>query len=191
LKITFQVNLSQEIISHLVKMGFSTIQEKYLKKKSKIVEKKCFFCHFRVDYLIGDFYSIVCLEKERARGKTAVSDQSMPGNRCLFFEVRLGVLNKMKKVIVLSTVLGLSALGMACGEAANNAPANNANKANAVTVSTPAASTPAPVNTAPPANAAPANAANNTMKPANTNAAANTMKPANTATPAPAPTKKP
>ena len=41
----------------------------------------------------------------------------------------------MKKVIVLSTVLGLSALGMACGEAAPannsaNKPAANANAAN-------------------------------------------------------------
>ena len=44
----------------------------------------------------------------------------------------------MKKVIVLSAVLGLGALGMACGET----PANNAN----TKPSTPA-STPAPVST--------------------------------------------
>ena len=44
----------------------------------------------------------------------------------------------MKKVIVLSAVLGLGALGMACGET----PANNAN----TKPSTPA-STPAPVAT--------------------------------------------
>jgi hypothetical protein len=35
----------------------------------------------------------------------------------------IGVSKEMKKVIALSTVLGLGALGMACGEA----PANNAN----------------------------------------------------------------
>jgi hypothetical protein len=49
----------------------------------------------------------------------------------------------MKKVIVLSTVLGLSALGMACGDAApaNNAankPANTANTAPANTNAKPA-----------------------------------------------------
>ncbi len=56
----------------------------------------------------------------------------------------------MKKVIVLSTVLGLSALGMACGEAASNnantnKPAINANTTNVAPVSTPA-STPAATN---------------------------------------------
>lgn len=84
----------------------------------------------------------------------------------------------MKKVIVLSTVLGLSALGMACGEAASN---NAANKPANVNVSTPApVSTVAPVST-PAANTNMTNA----NKPANTAAvppAAN--KPANaTATP--------
>ena len=34
----------------------------------------------------------------------------------------------MKKVIVLSTVLALGALGMACGDAASNNTATNANK---------------------------------------------------------------
>jgi len=53
----------------------------------------------------------------------------------------------MKKVILLSTVLGLGALGMACGESANVSV--NVNKpANAVLVN---AATPAPVNTATPA----------------------------------------
>lgn len=81
----------------------------------------------------------------------------------------------MTKVIVLSTVLGLGALGMACGEA----PANNVN----IKVSTtpaPVANV-APVNVAPPANApanVPANAmgarpaANDAMKPAAVNAPA-------------------
>lgn len=63
----------------------------------------------------------------------------------------------MKKVIVLSTVLGLSALGMACGEAASNnaanKPANAANAANTTNV--------APAANAPAANAPAANAAAN------------------------------
>ncbi|CAN5451850.1 hypothetical protein BH10ACI3_BH10ACI3_25970 [soil metagenome] len=87
----------------------------------------------------------------------------------------------MTKVIVLSTVLGLSALGMACGEA----PANNT--ANKPAANTTPASTPAPVMTVAPAMtpAANANSANAMgAKPA-TNAAANTMKPAaNTMKPA-------
>ena len=53
----------------------------------------------------------------------------------------------MKKVIVLSTVLGLSAMGMACGESSTNVninanrPANNANSMmadNSMTTTTPA-----------------------------------------------------
>ena len=78
----------------------------------------------------------------------------------------------MKKIIVLSTVLGLGALGMACGEAA---PANNAaNKPANV-------ATPAPV-----ATVAPATPAANAAPAANTAApAANAAKPAaNTAAPA-------
>ena len=87
----------------------------------------------------------------------------------------------MTKVIVLSTVLGLSALGMACGEAASNngnKPANNAN------TSTP---TPAPVNTATPATnvtAPNANAPKTNTPPAN-------APKTNMATPAPSATKKP
>jgi hypothetical protein len=69
----------------------------------------------------------------------------------------------MKKVILLSTVLGLGALGMACGEAANNA---NANKP-VVPVSSPVTAPPASPVTAPAnnANVKPANA-NTNMKPA-------------------------
>ena len=85
----------------------------------------------------------------------------------------------MKKVIVLSTVLGLSALGMACGDAATNTAANNANKPamNAAPVSTPA-TVASPVTT-PATNAPMANAANSAMKPAaNAPAANSAMKPA-------------
>ena len=74
----------------------------------------------------------------------------------------------MKKVILLSTVLGLGALGMACGEAANNA--NNAKPINIA----PAAS---PVTTVAPMASPVANATN--VKPGNT---ATNMKPANMAT---------
>jgi hypothetical protein len=97
----------------------------------------------------------------------------------------------MTKVIVLSTVLGLSALGMACGEAATNGNANNANKpanTNVAPVSTPA-TVASPV--ASPAANTPANAnAANTAKPVNaaTPAANSAMKPVNAA---PSPTKKP
>ncbi len=88
----------------------------------------------------------------------------------------------MTKVIVLTTVLGLSALGMACGDAA---PANNtANKPTNV-------ATPAPAATVAPATpAANVPAANATNKPAANAPAANAPK-ANAATPAPAATKKP
>ena len=89
----------------------------------------------------------------------------------------------MKKVIVLSAVLGLGALGMACGET----PANNAN----TKPSTPA-STPAPVATTNtmPSNVTTGNSTNSAIKPAS-NASNSTMKPANsTGAPATAPTKK-
>lgn len=75
----------------------------------------------------------------------------------------------MKKVIALSTVLGLSALGMACGDAA---PANNAANKPANTA------TPAPVATVAPATpAVNANATNTANKMAD-NKAADTVKPA-------------
>jgi flavin-dependent dehydrogenase len=48
----------------------------------------------------------------------------------------------MKKVIALSTLLALSALGMACGDAgANNAAANNKGVANAMNAAANAANT--------------------------------------------------
>lgn len=95
----------------------------------------------------------------------------------------------MKKVIALSTVLGLSALGMACG---GDAPmANNmANKANNAAPTNTAPANTAPTNAAPtnaaPSNAAPSNAAPSNAAPSNatskddakTAPAANTSKPA-------------
>ena len=71
----------------------------------------------------------------------------------------------MKKIIALSSVLALGALGMACGEAAPannstnkpaNAPAANAPAANAPAANAPAAN--APKTAAPAANAPAANA---------------------------------
>lgn len=73
----------------------------------------------------------------------------------------------MKKVILVSTVLGLGALGMACGEAANNTtnkPANIAPAASPVM---------SPVVVASPST----NMANSNMKP--TTGAPGNMKPAN------------
>ena len=93
----------------------------------------------------------------------------------------------MKKVIVLSTVLGLSALGMACGDSGTNVNVN----AKSANVSTPAPiSTSAPVST-PTANLPASNSGN--MKPSNTTTTpASNMKPANMMkTPVPSPTKKP
>ena len=86
----------------------------------------------------------------------------------------------MKKVIVLSTVLGLGALGMACGDTGTNVNVNATKPANAVVVN---AMTPAPVTTPATTNTmAPANMnTNSTMKPA-MNANSN-MKPANAMTP--------
>lgn len=93
----------------------------------------------------------------------------------------------MRNVIVLSTVLGLSALGMACGDAATNVNINANRATNTV-------ATPMPVNTATPMAAntpamnMPAN--NSAMKPTNSMTANNSaMKPA--MTPAPTATKKP
>lgn len=89
----------------------------------------------------------------------------------------------MKKVIVLSAVLGLGALGMACGET----PANNTN----TKPSTPA-STPAPVATT---NTMSSNTtmgnttSGNAVKPANS-MSNSPMKSTNSAAPATAPTKK-
>ncbi len=86
----------------------------------------------------------------------------------------------MKKIIALSTLLILSALGMACGGDTNtNNATNKPANATPVVVSTP------PMNTAPPvaANTPSTNATN--VKPANTT----NTKPANT--PAASPTKKP
>ncbi len=87
----------------------------------------------------------------------------------------------MKKLIVLSTVLGLSALGMACGEGSNTnvtvKPANTVVNA----------ATPAPVNTATPA--ANVTAPNANAPKANTTAPNANAPKANTA--APSPTKKP
>ncbi|MBP9663482.1 MAG: hypothetical protein KBD94_02610 [Pyrinomonadaceae bacterium] len=119
-------------------------------------------------------------EKKEFRGKRLCSISRDLETGDLFFEKTTGVINKMKKVIALSTVLGLSALGMACGET----PANNAtNKpANTAPAASPVSS---PVNTAPANTAAnhtaPANASNTTgAKPTNAAPANNAAaKPAN------------
>ncbi len=79
---------------------------------------------------------------------------------------KIGVSKSMKKVIALSTVLGMGALGMACGDASNVNV--NVNKA----VSTPVRTmTPTPAATMSPA----ANMGNSTMSNANS-----AVKPANT-----------
>ena len=87
----------------------------------------------------------------------------------------------MKNVIVLSTVLGLSALGMACGDSGTNVNVT-AKPANV------AVSTPAPVSTPISISTPVANAPANANKPA-ANAPASNMKPANA--PVASPTKKP
>ena len=74
----------------------------------------------------------------------------------------------MKKVILLSTVLGLGALGMACGEpAANNTNKTNTNVAPAASPVTTPATTP---------NTSMTNTTNSNMKPA-ANAPMNANKP--------------
>lgn len=84
----------------------------------------------------------------------------------------------MRKVIALSTVLGLGALGMACGDTpANNAPANKPVVANVPAVVVNAANVAA--NTAQVAANQAAGVAN-AMKPSSNMAPSNAMKPANT-----------
>lgn len=98
----------------------------------------------------------------------------------------------MTKVIALSAVLGLSALGMACGDGATNANVNiNAKPANTnvAPVSSPV-TVASPVNTAPANNGTTGNSMNSNMKPANGMTTNSNMKPANT-TASPAATKKP
>ena len=81
----------------------------------------------------------------------------------------------MTKVFVLSAVLGLSALGMACG---NEPAANNKNGNTNVKPATPTTTAPAtPATTAPATPATTAPATSSTMKPADT-------KPATPAAPA-------
>jgi hypothetical protein len=53
----------------------------------------------------------------------------------------------MKKVIALSTVLALGALGMACGDTAPNTNSTNVKPANTATPAPVNTATPAPVNT--------------------------------------------
>ena len=81
----------------------------------------------------------------------------------------------MKKVFVLSAVLGLSALGMACGGTATN-NANNTNAVKPANTATPAP-TVAAVSPATTTNVAPATNATNSAN-------SSTMKPANAMTPA-------
>jgi hypothetical protein len=88
---------------------------------------------------------------------------------------KTGDLFQMKKVIVLSTVLGLGALGMACGDAA---PANNAANANKTNTNAVVTNTNTAANTSV-SNAA-ANAAN-TVANAAANAANAVANAANTA----------
>jgi len=83
----------------------------------------------------------------------------------------------MTKVFVLSAVLGLSALGMACGGTEANKPANNTNAPKPATSMAPA--TPAPMTPATPATTTAATPAKPGDKPAETKPATpSTMKPA-------------
>ena len=88
----------------------------------------------------------------------------------------------MKKVIALSAVLVMGALGMACGDGGANNAAANANKMAANAMNTANAMAANAVNAA---NAMTANAVNavkdavNTAKPANAAPATNAAKPAN------------
>jgi len=66
--------------------------------------------------------------KKKEFGAKAVFDQPVARKRAKFFEKDRSLQIKMKKVIALSAVLVLGALGMACGQPASNANAN-ANKA--------------------------------------------------------------
>ncbi|MEO8042094.1 MAG: hypothetical protein ABI646_05755 [Acidobacteriota bacterium] len=90
----------------------------------------------------------------------------------IIFEKDRRVHLEMKKIIALSSLLALTAMGMACGDSAANNSAANTNKAVANAMNSAANA----MNTA--ANQA-AMAANQAATAANT--AANTMKPANSA----------
>lgn len=97
------------------------------------------------------------------------------GKLDLIFEEDRRINKGMKKIIALSAVLVIGALGMACGDTATNNTAANANKAVANAMNTAAN--------------AMANVANQVQTAANTattaaNTAANAMKPATNAAPA-------
>lgn len=96
----------------------------------------------------------------------------------LNFEEDRRLVLEMKKVIVLSTVLGLGALGMACGDAAPANNAANANRTNTNVTVTNANAANAAANAANTVANAAANAANAVANAANS--AANAAKPANT-----------
>ena len=55
--------------------------EESKKAAKKIIKKYRFLSKFRVDYCVDNQYIVVCLEKERVQGKTAVSDQSNASNK--------------------------------------------------------------------------------------------------------------
>ena len=89
----------------------------------------------------------------------------------------------MKKLIVLSSVLVMGAIGMACGDSANNGNKSNVN-ANANVKPIPPVANNTSVGNA-------MNTVSNTVGNA-VNTVANTVKPANNSNkPAPSPTKKP
>ena len=87
----------------------------------------------------------------------------------------------MKKVILLSAVLGLGALGMACGEAANNTPVKPANVAPAVVNAANVAANTAQVAANQMANVANSIKSGTNMAPAGNMSKSNTAAPANTA----------
>lgn len=53
---------------------------KTVKSAERILQKYKILGNFKVDYCVGNQYIVVCLEKERVQGKTAVSDQPNASN---------------------------------------------------------------------------------------------------------------
>lgn len=95
-------------------------------------QRKDVFCILGVDLRSNHHYIVECSKKKKDLGTRTVFARSSVNKLDLIFEEDRRINKGMKKVIALSAVLVMGALGMACGEA----PANNANTTKTNTTNT-------------------------------------------------------